>query len=209
MGSSLSLFPIKVFKDYYSKTDDLKINLFPKLEKVFKDTVENNNPFMKDGTLCSYQENSYLHTMFPAETSEVVEFVEAAAKEYWKECNYSDSLTPYVMQMWANRTPTGGWVRCHLHGNMPFTAVLYVDASPEQGNLFLENPLDMVLMNQPISPNVKYPMGEEISVNNGDFIMFPGFLRHSVLPNNTDRDRLILAFNIGCRGNYWASQWNS
>jgi uncharacterized protein (TIGR02466 family) len=209
MGSSVSLFPIKIFKDFYPNTEDLKENLFPKLEKVFDETVENNNPFMRDGTLCSYQSNSYLHNMFPKETADVINFVENVAREFWKESGYAESLLPYVMQMWANKTPRGGWVQGHLHGNMPFTAVLYLDASPDQGNLFLENPLDMVLMNQPISPSVKYPMGEEISVSSGDLIMFPGFLRHSVLPNNTDRDRLILAFNIGCRGNYWASQWTS
>jgi hypothetical protein len=28
-----------------------------------------------------------------------------------------------------------------------------------------------------------------------------------VLANTTDQDRLILGFNIGCRGNYWSSQW--
>jgi hypothetical protein len=90
---------------------------------------------------------------------------------------------------------------------MPFTAVLYVDASPEQGNLVIENPLEMVLMTQPVSPDVKYPLGEEIAVSSGDLVIFPGFLRHSVKPNNTDKPRLILGFNIGCRGQYWSSQW--
>jgi uncharacterized protein (TIGR02466 family) len=110
--------------------------------------------------------------------------------------------------MWANITPRGGYVDSHLHGNMPFTAVLYVDASPEQGNLFIENPMEMVLMNQPIGPDVQYPLGEEIAVNSGDFVMLPGYIRHSVRPNTTDKPRLILAFNLGCRGTYWSSQWN-
>jgi ectoine hydroxylase-related dioxygenase (phytanoyl-CoA dioxygenase family) len=65
----------------------------------------------------------------------------------------------------------------------------------------------MVLMSQPIGPNVKYPTGEELEVQSGDLIMFPGYLKHSVRPNTTNRDRLILGFNIGCRGNYWSSQW--
>jgi uncharacterized protein (TIGR02466 family) len=207
MKELLKLFPTVVYKDFYDKVDDLKSNLFSKLDSVFTNTVDNNNVFMKQGTLCSYKENSYLHKEFPNETKEVVEFVEAAAREYWRECQYHTELTPYVFQMWANTTPKGGYVESHLHGNMPFTAVLYVDASPEQGNIVLENPLDMVLMTQPISPDVKYPMGEELEVNAGDLIIFPGYLKHRVLPNTTDRDRLILGFNIGCRGNYWSSQW--
>jgi hypothetical protein len=91
---------------------------------------------------------------------------------------------------------------------MPFTAVLYIDASPQQGNLILENPMDTVLMTQPISPTVTYPMVKEIIVNSGDLIMFPGYLKHRVNPNVTDTDRLILGFNIGCRGKYWSGQWN-
>jgi uncharacterized protein (TIGR02466 family) len=207
MATSIKLFPIIVYKDFYSKAYELKESLFTKLDKVFADTKNNNNVFMKDGTLCSYNSNSNLHTEFPEETRAVVEFVEAAAQEYWKELNYHQALTPFVFQMWANRTPQGGYIDSHLHGNMPFTAVLYVDASEDQGNIVIENPMDMVMMSQPIGPNVKYPMGEELTVQSGDLIMFPGYLKHSVRPNATDRDRLILGFNIGCRGNYWSEQW--
>jgi uncharacterized protein (TIGR02466 family) len=110
--------------------------------------------------------------------------------------------------MWANVTPKDGYIDSHLHGNMPFTGVLYIDASSEQGNLFIENPMEMVLMNQPIGPDIKYPLGEEITVKSGDLIMFPGYIRHSVKPNLSDRPRLILAFNIGCRGQYWSAQWS-
>ena len=207
MANSIKLFPTIVHRDFYPRAYELKETLFSKLDTVFADTENNNNVFMKDGTLCSYNSNSYLHVEFAEETKEVVEFVESAAKQYWRECQYHAGLTPFVFQMWANTTPKGGYVEPHLHGNMPFTAVLYVDASPEQGNLILENPLDMVLMTQPISPEVKYPMGEELEVNTGDLILFPGYLKHRVLPNTTDRDRLILGFNIGCQGNYWSSQW--
>jgi ectoine hydroxylase-related dioxygenase (phytanoyl-CoA dioxygenase family) len=50
-------------------------------------------------------------------------------------------------------------------------------------------------------------MGYELEVKTGDVVMFPGYLKHSVKPNTIDKDRLILGFNIGCRGKYWASQW--
>jgi uncharacterized protein (TIGR02466 family) len=207
MSNILSLFPIKIYKSVYPNARDLKHTLFAKLNSVFIETQDHNNVFMKAGTLCSYNTNSNLHVDFADETRDVVAFVEAAAKEYWRECRYHSDLTPFVFQTWANTTPKDGYVEPHLHGNMAFTAVLYVDASPAQGNIILENPMDMVLMTQPISPDVKYPMGQEIEVNTGDLLMFPGYLKHRVLPNTTDQDRLILGFNIGCKGNYWASQW--
>jgi uncharacterized protein (TIGR02466 family) len=207
MSNILNLFPIKIYKSVYPNAQDLKHTLFAKLNSVFTETQDHNNVFMKAGTLCSYNTNSDLHVDFADETRDVIEFVEAAAREYWQECQYHLDLTPFVFQTWANTTPQGGYVEPHLHGNMPFTAVLYVDASPEQGNIIIENPLDTVLMTQPISPTVKYPMGQEIEVRTGDLIIFPGYLKHRVLSNTTDRDRLVLGFNIGCRGNYWSSQW--
>lgn len=209
MAEVLNLFPLKIYRDRYDKINDLKEKLFPRLVETFQETGKNNNAFMRDGTLCSYHADSYLHKTFADETRDVVNFVENAARLYWKECNYHRDLEPYVFQLWANSTPTGGWVDTHLHGNMPFTGVIYVDANSEQGNLFIDNPLDTVLMTQPISPDVKYPMGQELEVSTGDLIMFPGFIKHRVKPNTTDKNRLVLGFNIGCRGNYWASQWTT
>ena len=162
---------------------------------------------MKQGTLCSYHTYSDLHTRFNEETKPIVDFVEHCAKEYWQQCGYYKELVPFVYQMWANKTPPSGYVDSHLHGNMPFTAVLYVRTEKDQGNLFLENPLDTLLMTQPIGPDVNYPIGEEIEVRSGDFIMFPGYLKHSVKPNMSTDERLILAFNLASKGQYWAAQW--
>jgi len=201
------IFPTIIYRGYYNKVDNLHDNLFAKLDTVFTKTENNNNVFMKQGTLCSYHSEPDLHIQYPDETKEVVDFVEECSEQYWQKCGYHSELEPFVFQMWANKTPKGGYIDSHLHGNMPFTAVLYVDASPAQGNLVLENPLEMVLMTQPISPDIKYPIETEISVKNGDLIIFPGYLRHSVKPNEIEKPRLILAFNIGCRGRYWSGQW--
>jgi uncharacterized protein (TIGR02466 family) len=209
MHQTIKLFPLTIYKNSYKDVESLKNNLFSKLDHIFEDSEKENNVFMRQGTLCSYHTNSYLHTQFPEETNDVVKFVEMCAREYWIESEYHKGLDPFVFQMWANKTPRGGYIDSHLHGNMPFTAVLYVDASLEQGNLLIENPMEMILMTQPISPDIKYPIAEEISVKSGDLVMFPGYVRHSVKPNNTDKPRLILGFNLGSRGNYWTAQWTN
>lgn len=201
----LNLFPTQVYRSTYGRTEELKQTLFSKIDDIFVESETNNNCFMRQGTICSYETAPDLHTRFPKETQHVVNFVEACAEEYWEQCNYYKGLSPFVFQLWANKTPKGGYIDSHLHGNMPFTGVLYVDAVPEQGNLFLENPLELILMNQPIGPNTRYPLGEEIEISTGDLVIFPGYLRHSVMINTIDKDRLILAFNIGCKGEYWSS----
>lgn len=209
MHHTLKLFPTVVYKNFYPEYHRIETDFFPQLEPLFDATKDHNNVFMKQGTICSYHTYPDLHKRFVEETKDVVNFVEQCAQQYWKDCGYYEGLTPFVYQMWANKTPLGGYIDSHLHGNMPFTAVLYIRANSEQGNLFLENPLDTLLMTQPIGPNVRYPMGEEISVQSGDLVMFPGYLKHSVKPNQSDKERLVLAFNIASKGQYWAAQWDN
>lgn len=209
MHSTLKLFPTIVYKNFYPDYQHIEAELFPLLEPLFDVTKDHNNVFMKQGTICSYHTFSDLHTRFEKETKQIVDFVNQCAEQYWKDCGYYQELHPFVYQMWANKTPKGGYIDSHLHGNMPFTAVLYVRADANQGNLFLENPLDTLLMTQPIGPDIKYPLGEEIAVKSGDLVMFPGYLKHSVKPNQSDADRLVLAFNIASKGQYWAAQWDN
>lgn len=203
----LDLFPCKVYRNTYADAHKLKDTLFSKLDAVFRDTQTNNNQFMENGTLCSYHVEADIHKKFAQETQSVVEFIESCAKEYWLENQYYQELQPFVLQMWANSTPKGGSISSHLHGSIPFTGVLYIDASPEQGNLVLENPNDTLLMSQPINPNAQSLMEYEVEVNTGDLILFPGWMKHRVKPNTSETPRLILGFNIGSKGKYWTSQW--
>jgi len=201
------IFPLKIYRSRYDKVDEIKEKLFPKLEKLWKPSLDDNQQFMRDGTICSYHTSALIQHEYPEETADLIEFANKAGKEFWKENDYYEGMEPFVAQVWANKTPKGGWVHSHIHLSIPFTALLYVDASPEQGNLVLENPLDFVLGAQPINYHKKIQFEYEVKVNTGDFIIFPAWLRHKVLPNTIDTPRLILGLNYIGKGNYWAEQW--
>lgn len=207
MSNIKELFPIKIYKTKYNRVNEIKENLFPKLEYLWSDVSKNNQQFMAEGNLCSYHVEEYIHKKFPTETKDFIEFANEAGKEFWKELDYFDGLTPFVVQTWANKTPKGGWIESHLHLSIPFTGVLYVDASPEQGNIILQNPNDQLLASQPINYRRKYQFEYEMQVETGDFLLFPAYLRHRVLPNTIDRHRLILGVNYGSKGWYWSGNW--
>ena len=202
-----NIFPLKIYKSTYDKVDYIKDVLFPKLEYLWKPSSGDNQQFMRDGTICSYHTSALIQHEFPEETKDLMEFALAAGKEFWKECDYYNGMEPVVAQVWANKTPKHGWVHSHIHLSIPFTALLYVDASPEQGNLVLENPLDFVLGAQPINYHKRIQFELEVPVKTGDFIIFPAFLRHKVLPNTIDTPRLVLGLNFMGTGHYWAEQW--
>jgi uncharacterized protein (TIGR02466 family) len=208
MSNIISLFPIKVYKTTYDldKTLELKNHVYDNLK--FWERVEDNNPeFIRGGNLCSYQHEPAVHDLFPNETEHFVNFATECAKEYWKDLDYFDGLEPYVLDMWANFTPKHGWINSHLHISMPLNAVLYLDACPEQGNIVIENPNDQLLATQPINYRETFQFEQEIEVNTGDFIIFPGFLKHKVRKNMSDRPRMVLGLNFGAKGFYWANQW--
>ena len=208
MSNTISLFPIKIYKTRYDQVEEIKKTVFDKLD--FWQDVKNNNPqFIRNGNLCSYQVEPSINDTFPEETKHFLDFAVKCAKEYWKELDYFEGLEPYVLDMWANITPKDGWVNSHLHISMPLNAVLYLDASPEQGNLIIENPNDQLLATQPVNYKETYQFEQEVDVHTGDFIIFPGYIKHKVKPNTTDRPRAILGLNYGCKGFYWASQWVS
>ena len=207
MNSTLDLFAIKIYKTRYDNVDKIRTGLFPKLTELFESTKNNNVESMYDGTLCTYRTNSFLQT-YP-ETTELIDFAEEHARQYWKELKYSPLLEPKVIQVWANETPHSGWVRSHLHGSMPMTGVLYVSAGPGMGNLVIENPLDAILSSQPMDYAAQELLHQEIEVTTGDFIIFPGWIRHHVKPNTTNEKRLILGVNFGSTGNYLTGQWVS
>jgi uncharacterized protein (TIGR02466 family) len=205
--NTLDLFAIKIYKTKYNNVQEVKNNLFPKLTTLFEKTKDNNVESMQDGTLCTYHTNSFLQT-FP-ETTDLIDFAEEHARNYWKELKYSELLEPKVIQVWANETPHSGWIRSHLHGAMPMTGVLYVNANKEMGNLVIENPLDAILSSQPMDYKAQEQLHYEVEVETGDFVIFPGWLRHHVKPNTTNEKRLILGVNFGSKGNYLTGQWVS
>lgn len=205
--NTVNLFAVKIYKTQFKQIDAIRDKLFPKLVELFEKTKINNVESMYNGTLCTYKTNSLLQT-YP-ETRELIEFAELHANFYWRELKYSPLLEPKVIQVWANETPHSGWVRSHLHGSMPLTAVLYVSAGPGMGNLVIENPLDAVLSSQPMDYQAQELLHHEVEVKTGDFIMFPGWIRHHVKPNTTNEKRLILGINFGSKGSYLTGQWVS
>lgn len=200
-----NIFPLSVWKTTYSNVDSILTNVLPKLESEFEHTKTNNNPTMVNGTLCTYNQFEQIHKF--EEAQDLVNFAEQEAAKYWKELQYSELLEPKIIQMWANRQPKGGSVRSHLHGTMPITAVLYVNAKQGMGNIVLENPLESLLVSQPMDYSAQAFMHHEIEVKTGDFIMFPGWMRHYVQENTLDEDRLIIAMNFGSKGDYISGQW--
>ncbi len=100
--------------------------------------------------------------------------------------------------MWAIINKKGNFNIEHTHSNNYLSAAYYVKAPENCGNFKATNP-------NIISRNI-YPKSNQstelnsntasIKVNEGDLLIFPAYLPHSVETNNSDDDRVIISFNL-------------
>jgi uncharacterized protein (TIGR02466 family) len=131
----------------------------------------------------------------------MIEAVDQHAKKFWDHLGYWPDLAPKPYQSWINICNRDGQLSSHIHYNVPLSAVVYLDASPEQGNLVFEHPMSALLGFCPIVDK-KVRLKHEVQVRTGDIVIFPGYFRHYTLPNNTDRPRITFAINYNETGHF-------
>ena len=114
----------------------------------------------------------------------------------------------YITTSWFVKIPKNGWAQKHIHSNSIFSGVVYLN-SPREGG-------EIVFHKDNRYHNVSYPTLEltykewntcnseywKISPKQGDIILFPSNLTHSVEKNLADTERLSLAFNVFAKGEF-------
>lgn len=139
----------------------------------------------------------------------VFDWITAHGKEYWKILNLSTHLDPYILQLWATAVKRGGFVASHNHNPVPVSGVFYLKAEPKLGNLYLENPLDLLIGKSPYHVDERTPtrFNHEIESTSGKLVLFPGWMKHFTRPNPTDELRMSMAVNFGCQGQVYFTEF--
>lgn len=195
--STRDIFPVTIYETYFENFSEIQQDIIDKLRPLFKDNIASGNQYYdKDGDPIFVRTDPNLQTR--EELRPLSDFIEYHAKLYWKELGLSEKIDPYLMQLWANDVPPGGFTPAHTHIPVPLGGVFYVEADEEMGNLFLEDPLETTRGQMPYDHAFRpYLPVEEIKVETGKLVMFPGWLRHHVRSNMSNNNRLIVGFNIG------------
>lgn len=110
-------------------------------------------------------------------------------KEYDFVIGYSE-----VTQSWCNRHGRGGNTLEHTHSFGTFVASCYLNCPPNSGNIEFKDPLEYHKHSWPVIPELSFY--KEVPVATNDVMIFPGWLKHRVQPNQTDSERLVMTFNI-------------
>jgi hypothetical protein len=121
---------------------------------------------------------------FPIFKNEVLKNI----KHYCNQSNIAIEIEPFIRSSWFTITKTGNSASMHTHLWEDLVAVYYYKADGDEGNICLHSSYD----------SIKYTTTNnyEIVPHTGKFLIFPGWLKHSILANNTIKDRISIAINI-------------
>ena len=122
-------------------------------------------------------------------------YVANTFKEYgWRYTPGKVSLT----EMWAIINKKNNFNLEHTHPNNYLSAAYYVKAPNNCGSFVVTNPNSVARERIPISDN-KTEFNQNIAhikPEEGDLLLFPAYLPHSVGMNLSDEDRIVISFNV-------------
>ena len=103
-----------------------------------------------------------------------------------------------MTNMWAIINKKNNFNLPHIHPNCYLSAAYYVKTHDGCGKIKFTNPNLVSRQRSPLIENKTdfNQNGIEVDPKEGDLLFFPAYLTHEVLRNNSDRERIVISFNI-------------
>jgi uncharacterized protein (TIGR02466 family) len=110
-------------------------------------------------------------------------------------------IEPMIIQSWLNVNPPGHFTATHKHYGAMIVGVFYLKFPKNSGALIIEDPVDarqQAMMYHDVNTFSKYnyEIYSYTEQPSGRLIMFESWLAHKVEVNNSNEDRICIAFNI-------------
>jgi uncharacterized protein (TIGR02466 family) len=117
---------------------------------------------------------------------------------------YSERKGGYDMvNMWVNNNSKGDYHKLHVHPDCDLSGCFYVNTPVKSGNIRFEDPNYLLKMNQETLNKHVMTFVTRVTVDYvptvGKLLFFPSWLRHEVLQNHSEEERISIAFNLKLR----------
>ena len=196
-------------------TPVMKFNMNREFTKDESQLLLSDIPMWKDdkrGMVNHRSKDLYLLDNFIDKLKDIKNFCADKLKDYLEEIEGIDTdiITLRITQSWLNKTKPQEQHLPHDHPNSYLSGVFYISCLPNDHINFtykLYGSYNTINMDFPKRKNTVWNTPSlKLDVTEGDFIIFPSWLPHSVNMNNTkDIERISLSFNtfpIGELGKY-------
>ena len=194
----IKLFPINIYKASIIPSKEEDTITSKKLDEMFSACKENNWP--GESNLSTGELNLKLHDLeeFKWITSKLVNFVH----DYWFNGLEYAPLNITLRDSWANLHGYGDTTAEHSHsdghmGNCHVSAVYYFRKPKDSSHIRFCDPLDYVKRLTPYNQLKGIDLiSTEVKTEQYDLLIFPSWLRHKVLAQTLETQRIALSFNF-------------
>ena len=191
----LKFFPEPVFKykleDFKSLNKELSEYIY-KLQAEDKDGIEKSNKGGWHSSNFELTVKSSVQNRFAIIVQKYI--LEVFNINGWK----TENKNIRIKAMWAIINKNGDFNILHTHPNCYLSAAYYVKAPEKCGKFQIEKPN--------IAKRNFYPEFKRknelnlnvagIEIEEGDLLIFPGYLPHKVSTNESNEDRIVISFNV-------------
>jgi uncharacterized protein (TIGR02466 family) len=194
----LLFFPEPIFKYKFENYENFNNNLKTYIYELQKESSEGQLKSNRGGwhsPNLKLTDKSSIQFKFALEVQKYI--LKTFQTLGWKSENKNISINA----MWAIINKKNDFNVIHTHPNSYLSAAYYVSAPKNCGRFQIEN-LNIakrhhypeILQNNELNAQVA-----GLDVNEGDLLIFPGYLPHKVAMNESDQDRIVISFNVGIK----------
>ena len=122
------------------------------------------------------------------------EHITPLISDFFAQLDYHNEW--HFVNSWAAVYPKGAWVPLHDHKIMEWSGVYYVSAPKNCGDIAFTDPKEYALAAEPPNTRWRGNYKQKFNPENGKLILFPSYIKHETVPNQSDEDRIIISFNI-------------
>ena len=151
------------------------------------------------GAICGWQSPGSLHTS--EAFAPLLRYLFAASQGVFEFLSYEYERLD-ITNCWANVNLRGHSNRDHVHPNNYLSGVYYVTVPEGSGRILFRDPRAQAMIFVP-AVKQRSPFNSDehaITPEEGDLILFHSWLPHMVEPNQSDQERISIAFNVTLKG---------
>jgi len=192
MNQILNLFPVPVLKGHIDPPD----NIYEEIGELYKKTSKRKFGLETGRSTGEFGLNLFDHS--PA-VRVLISLMEEHVMDYWEHNLYYGHAEFQPTAAWSNIHEVGDWTGEHSHCNGRLgchVASVYYLEKGEGGDISICDPLDYIRRLTPLrKDNGDVIIAEPVPTRTGDFLLFPGWVRHRTSPATGQRQAISINWN--------------
>tara|TARA_Y100001937_G_C7115472_1_gene329946 strand:- start:294 stop:950 length:657 start_codon:yes stop_codon:yes gene_type:complete len=193
------LFPTTLFVNNIGVDEEVRNNV---INEEVERMATNNGYFSKSKYLLDKPEYKNLK-------NKILKQLNLYTKHYLK---ISDNQSFFLQNSWSVKHVPGDWAHEHTHGNSMISGIYYVKTTKKSGGVMFTKPQGYTNL---FHSNIRVKFDEDTLQNSetchqdpveGNLLLFPSHLVHSVQKNLSDEDRYCIAFNFFIEGEFFTKE---